>query len=969
MTLSQDDRIQHLHQSVLKQPESKREEWLRDNCWGDEQAVSLVMSMLTGEKKSNSSLNPTSDSISLLPPNKSGEWSEAQNEDPSSINTFVERLSESSVLTPEEIDKMVADAEKNKGSATPRLLASQLVEKGKLTDFQASVLIDGQRKLLIDKYVVLDVLDAGGMGTVFKAVHRPMHRLVAIKMISQQILASQEQVRRFRREVRVAATLEHPNIVRAYDADESNGMHFLVMEYVRGQNLSRYVQEKGAMSIDRAALCILQAAKALKYAHNRGIVHRDIKPGNLMIAKGGVVKVLDLGLASIDDSVRQVENSIPDHSALDTSSFTSSNELTRSGSILGTVSFMAPEQSIDAAKADHRADIYSLGCTLYYLLTGVPPYRGAPLEVLLKHRDSEIPSLIPKRADVPAQLDAVCQRMLAKNPDDRFQSIAELVVAIDACDVINVKNRGTKPRKKTKPPSNGMDDKSVKRPIEDAPKASTIGRAFRRFVTLLVVLGLGYGGLHVWQNHPDVRAFVMKWSGHIRDDLSVIVGGLAKSDASTHLNNDTKQTPGGTTDKNSPDPGNKSTESFDEAIAGLESSQESDHIVGESTNQSDFANYESPKDNALNSKGENGPEPNENNTIQNPNNHDLELISHFGIFDFSNIKPGFLSNDWKATGGVGLDLNKGIPGLGITASGPDENHLVNESIRLGGDFFVEVQVSEATYHSVVVKLESSKTDEQFDFTVEDIRGSSWRVRFGDRFDEKTGVKSYRDHIWVRMEHRIKKDGSGEVAVLVNGQKAHKILLDRAYRCQFDKLTLDFPRSSEDGFLVKNLRWGPLTQIRKPTAPASWKSTAGIPDGWKIIGRQIKDRPFRIQSPKLQIGEEFDLDFTVDVRHLKNANFSFNLLSESGGPSVPIHFYYHGWIYISLGNSVKKLDDSNIEDHKIHVQRKDGRLLVWYGNQSNLISMDAGHLGDFQRIEFEIRPPEDQNYIKSFPVIQ
>lgn len=297
-------------------------------------------------------------------------------------------------------------------------LAAALIARGLLTRYQAGVLLSQSGDpLVLDRYVVLDALDAGGMGVVFKALHRSLDRVVALKVLPSGAVDSPDKVRRFRREARAVASLSHPNIVTAHDAAEADGVHFLVMEYVAGENLVRGMKRDGPMSLVAAVRCILQAARGLEHAHRRGIVHRDVKPANLLLAADGTVKVLDLGLARIDGP-REAGDS---------------HDLTREGATMGTVAFMAPEQALDSRAADERSDVYSLGCTLYFLLTGQPPYRGeTPMQTLVAHREQSVPSLRETRSEVDAELDALLRRMLAKQPTDRPQSMTEVCAALES---------------------------------------------------------------------------------------------------------------------------------------------------------------------------------------------------------------------------------------------------------------------------------------------------------------------------------------------------------------------------------------------------------------------------------------------------------------------------------------------------------------------------------------------------------
>ena len=220
---------------------------------------------------------------------------------------------------------------------------------------------------------------------------------------------------RFEREVRAAAKLSHPNIVAAYDADEANGVHFLVMEYVEGNDLSALVKKNGPFPVARTVNYILQAARGLEFAHKKGVIHRDIKPSNLLLDNEGAVKILDMGLARIESGGDAATKS----------------ELTGTGAVMGTVDYMAPEQALSTHHADARADIYSLGCTLYYLLTGRAAYDGETLMAkLLAHREQPIPEL---GAGVPEEIEAVFRKMVAKSVEDRYQSVSEVVADLEKC--------------------------------------------------------------------------------------------------------------------------------------------------------------------------------------------------------------------------------------------------------------------------------------------------------------------------------------------------------------------------------------------------------------------------------------------------------------------------------------------------------------------------------------------------------
>ena len=280
--------------------------------------------------------------------------------------------------------------------------------------------VNQQRVKTLGEYRIVSKIGAGGMGQVYKAEHQRMRRIVALKVLPPKAIKSADSVRRFNREVQAAARLSHPNIVTAHDAGQQQGIHYLVMEYVQGSDLSTLIRERGVLEVEAAIECILQTARGLEYAHGEGVIHRDIKPANLLVDQRGTVKILDMGLARFDD-------------LLDARGEESAADLTASGQIMGTVDYMSPEQAEDTHSVDARSDIYSLGCTLFYLLTGEGPFPAdTTMRKLLAHRSGEIPSLAARRLDVPKQLDQIFQRMVAKRPADRFQSTTELIAALEA---------------------------------------------------------------------------------------------------------------------------------------------------------------------------------------------------------------------------------------------------------------------------------------------------------------------------------------------------------------------------------------------------------------------------------------------------------------------------------------------------------------------------------------------------------
>jgi uncharacterized protein (TIGR03067 family) len=272
------------------------------------------------------------------------------------------------------------------------------------------------------RYRVQGLLGAGGMGAVFKAEHLLMQRPVALKVISRSLTDRPEMVERFRREARLAARLAHPNIVTAHDAEQAGDAHFLVMEYVEGVSLAQLVADRGPLPVERACEYVRQAALGLQHAHECGMVHRDVKPHNLMLTPDGRVKILDFGLGRFASEAAVPPGAGPTPP---------DGGISGAGLVLGTADYIAPEQAADPHGADVRSDLYSLGCTLYFLLTGSPPFPGpSVLEKLTAHRTRQPRPLAEFRSDVPAGLVAVLERMTAKDPAARYQTPAAVADAL-----------------------------------------------------------------------------------------------------------------------------------------------------------------------------------------------------------------------------------------------------------------------------------------------------------------------------------------------------------------------------------------------------------------------------------------------------------------------------------------------------------------------------------------------------------
>jgi len=326
------------------------------------------------------------------------------------LESVVKQLEDSGIVAPGKLENFVPPKARPKNVDA---LVAELVRNNHLTKFQAAKVAAGKSKsLILGGYTLLDKIGEGGMGEVFKAQHRRMDRTVAIKTLPSSMTKNAGAIARFEREVRAAAKLRHPNIVAADDADQAHGVHFLVMEYVEGSDLFAFVRKNGPLPADKATNYVLQAARGLEFAHKKGIVHRDIKPSNLLLDNEGTVRILDMGLARIESEGNDATQA----------------ELTGSGAIMGSVDYMSPEQSIDSKHADARADIYSLGCTLFFLIRGKAIYGGeSVIEKFMAHREKEIPSLRTEQAEVPEELEAVFRKMVAKKIEDRYQSMSDVI--------------------------------------------------------------------------------------------------------------------------------------------------------------------------------------------------------------------------------------------------------------------------------------------------------------------------------------------------------------------------------------------------------------------------------------------------------------------------------------------------------------------------------------------------------------
>lgn len=332
-----------------------------------------------------------------------------------SVETFLEYLRKSELTNETQLEaalEKIRTAANQDNANDADWVASELVKEGLITNWHVRQLMKRKYKgFYLRQYRILGHLGTGGMSTVYLAEHTLMQRRVAIKVLPKKRLSNSIYLDRFVREAQAIASLDHPHIVRAYDIDRFEDIHYIVMEYFDGHNLRQLVEKEGPLPYEDAVNYIRQGAEGLVHAHRLGIIHRDVKPENLLANDKGVVKLLDLGLALLDES-----------------SFNQPQSSINEDKILGTADYLAPEQAIDSHNVDARADIYSLGCTLYFCLTGHAPFPFGTIPQRLMAHQKEIPtSIFSDRPDAPNDLVEICEKMMAKKAADRYQSAGEVV--------------------------------------------------------------------------------------------------------------------------------------------------------------------------------------------------------------------------------------------------------------------------------------------------------------------------------------------------------------------------------------------------------------------------------------------------------------------------------------------------------------------------------------------------------------
>jgi serine/threonine-protein kinase len=339
-------------------------------------------------------------------------------------DAFLANVRRSRLLTDEQLARTVGGLPATRRG---RPVARAMVESGLLTRFQASQLLVGRTNgFFLGQYRVLDHIGSGGMGRVFKAEHGTLNRIVAIKVLAPRLLRTARAHELFLREVRAAARLLHPNIVTAFDANHEGRRTYLVMEHVDGPNLHQLVRRQGPLLVGQACEYVRQTAQGLHYAHQKGMVHRDVKPGNLLLQTEWLVgpagqqvltptvKISDFGLACLNEPGGK-----------------SGGENDRRNVLMGTPDYVAPEQARDNSLADPRCDLYSLGCSFFHLLTGRVPFAGGHAREKVARQATEVPPAVEQlRPDVPPAVGAIVRRLMAKRPEERFATAGELIAVL-----------------------------------------------------------------------------------------------------------------------------------------------------------------------------------------------------------------------------------------------------------------------------------------------------------------------------------------------------------------------------------------------------------------------------------------------------------------------------------------------------------------------------------------------------------
>ncbi len=332
---------------------------------------------------------------------------------------LVELVEKSQLAEPEVLKTALEAIRSEQGGSLPTDavdLAKALQRHKVVTRWHCEKLLQGKYKgFFLGNHKLLGHIGSGGMSSVYLAEHTKMHDLRAIKVLPQSKLGKSSYLARFQQEAKAIASLNHPNIVRAHDIDNQGNTHYIVMEYVDGNDLQTIIKKKGPLPFDQVAEYIAQAARGLQHAHDVGLIHRDVKPANVLINSKGKVKLLDLGLALFADEAE------------------ASLTMDFNDKVLGTADYLAPEQALNSHKVDRRADLYGLGCTMYFLLTGHPPFPDGTIAQRIAKHQKEMPKEIRKiRPKCPGELEGICVKLLQKDPKFRYATATQTAEVLEA---------------------------------------------------------------------------------------------------------------------------------------------------------------------------------------------------------------------------------------------------------------------------------------------------------------------------------------------------------------------------------------------------------------------------------------------------------------------------------------------------------------------------------------------------------
>jgi eukaryotic-like serine/threonine-protein kinase len=335
-----------------------------------------------------------------------------------SVDGFIDYVERSELVEPSVLQSAIDEFKTAHGGQIPEdadLLANFLIDKKLLTAWHVQKLMDKKyRGFFLGKYRMLRLIGSGGMSTVYLAEHKLMHRQRAIKVLPRKRVDDSSYLARFHLEAQATAQLDHPNIVRCYDVDNDGDTHYIVMEFIEGKDLNTIVKQEGPLPLELACNYIAQAAEGLYHAHQNGLIHRDVKPANLLVDTKGIVKILDLGLALFSDNER------------------ASLTVEHNENVLGTADYLAPEQAVNSHKVDHKADIYGLGCALYFILTGHPPFPDGTLaQRIAKHQTATPEDIRKSRPDCPRDLADICSKMMQKRPEKRYADMRDVAEALE----------------------------------------------------------------------------------------------------------------------------------------------------------------------------------------------------------------------------------------------------------------------------------------------------------------------------------------------------------------------------------------------------------------------------------------------------------------------------------------------------------------------------------------------------------